>query len=681
MSITTTPLNLILVNSRSNDHLNDDDDDIEPYHISTFRVIRSSSVPPTPPSINKIRSVRKNDHRHSVMIYNHPQHHHENYLLVSKYRREKDEALTNKLYKLNMHTMRKKSARISMRLSSAFGLTSHTIDERFNYEEARFRAIDKFIRIFVRNAYTCMECLKDAFVAQVDVAEDFEELLNDKVPDLVQQFVRTKRSLLENAFTEFCTNVEICVANPLNTLIKLFVLPTSLISKRHDKLLDYDSAQSAYEKLKDQQSRQAKQVLDLAKKTYEALNCQLLEELPILYEHSSHIVWICLKAFICGHLRLMQHMRAGINIILTQTTSPAALLSSSATSAQLSWLQIVERFTTKSNEAAEMLFHLTSTAKNFSEKLKSLSSSRANSIVINGPMSPASGNVYDSDKEIPVQNDETRRLVRNRYLERDLYTVIRNYVASRTNSMELSVHSGDLVGVIKQNDSDPQTWFVDNGFARGFLPKNLLISITSSGSSGLVCRTPPTPLRNDVISSPSVSLPSANQSLKNRFINPAFSFDQTSSSDNTNRKLIRSDTEPTRSLINTTFDSLQSSQRESIYLNEPNVSDQLSTISHEQHQYASIDFEDSFESPPQTLNQQNQSKSNQNQNDHTQIYVALYDFQYKSDGVLSLNVGDRMLVLRTVDDGGNKDWWYVEKLNDEKQRGYVPANYIQSASS
>jgi hypothetical protein len=49
--------------------------------------------------------------------------------------------------------------------------------------------------------------------------------------------------------------MESCVANPINTLIKLFVLPSNLISKRHDKLLDYDSAQSAYEKVKDQQSR------------------------------------------------------------------------------------------------------------------------------------------------------------------------------------------------------------------------------------------------------------------------------------------------------------------------------------------------------------------------------------------------------------------------------------------
>lgn len=55
--------------------------------------------------------------------------------------------------------------------------------------------------------------------------------------------------------------MESCVANPINTLIKLFVLPSNLISKRHDKLLDYDSAQSAYDKIKDQQSRQVFEII------------------------------------------------------------------------------------------------------------------------------------------------------------------------------------------------------------------------------------------------------------------------------------------------------------------------------------------------------------------------------------------------------------------------------------
>jgi len=138
----------ILVQSRSNNNVTDDN--MEPYHITTFR--RTTSMPQLP-RLSSVNLIRR-EYPRRQKSFHFPR-------LVSKYqRREKDEALTNKLYKLNMHTMRKKSARISMRLSSAFGLSAHTIDERFNFEEQRFRSIDKFLRLFVRNAYTCMEALK-----------------------------------------------------------------------------------------------------------------------------------------------------------------------------------------------------------------------------------------------------------------------------------------------------------------------------------------------------------------------------------------------------------------------------------------------------------------------------------------------------------------------------------------
>ena len=46
------------------------------------------------------------------------------------------------------------------------------------------------------------------------------------------------------------------VITPLSSLIRLYLLPSSLIGKRHNKLLDYDSAYSTYEKIKDQQLKQ-----------------------------------------------------------------------------------------------------------------------------------------------------------------------------------------------------------------------------------------------------------------------------------------------------------------------------------------------------------------------------------------------------------------------------------------
>lgn len=49
-------------------------------------------------------------------------------------------------------------------------------------------------------------------------------------------------------------------------LLKLFIPPSNLITKRNNKLLDYDSAQSAYEKVKDQQLKQVEGVEILVEK-------------------------------------------------------------------------------------------------------------------------------------------------------------------------------------------------------------------------------------------------------------------------------------------------------------------------------------------------------------------------------------------------------------------------------
>ena len=73
------------------------------------------------------------------------------------------------------------------------------------------------------------------------------------------------------------------VIQPLQQLLTLFQGPSTLIAKRKDKLLDYDHTQHALEKTKDKDPDRLKQLTEqctVAKRNYEALNMQLLEELP-----------------------------------------------------------------------------------------------------------------------------------------------------------------------------------------------------------------------------------------------------------------------------------------------------------------------------------------------------------------------------------------------------------------
>ncbi|CAF1083648.1 unnamed protein product [Adineta steineri] len=623
----------ILIQSTRN--ANATEDNTEPYHISIFR--RSSSMPPLPKrtsSTSKLNFLRREQQQPS----------NSSTMVVSKsQQRDKDEILPpNKFYRLNIQTMKKKSARISMRLSSAFGLTAHTIDEQFNFQEQRFRAIEKFLKLFQRNIYISIEAFRETILTQVDVAEDLEELLNDKMPDLVQQFLGSKRSLLEHAFKEFRNHIELYVIHSINILIKLFILPSNLISKRHNKLLDYDSAQSAYEKVKDQQVKQAKQVLDLSKQTYEILNNQLLEELPILYEHTCQILSICFKEYIRAYFRLTQQMKTNTQLVLNQTISAMTL-------EQLNWQQILERFTIKNNLVTEQFFQLTITAKNFSERLKHLSTTK---------ISLGMNNTYNYDKETYIQTDEIRQLIKNRYPEKDLFTVIQDYNGSNNNRTtnsrsEIIVQNGDIVSVIRQYDGDniDLHWFVDNGITQGYIPHSILIPITSNNQLDILSSPPPIPIRQDLQIPTRVPLPLPRTSLR-------------SNVGQTLNILPRNHTGSDPCLINSAHD-VDEQENEGIYLNQVDCRSSSSTAlsTHEYHQYAAIDPDDCI---IETSNIQEE------------IYIALYDFNCAADGVLCLTVGERLKILQRFDGDGNNEWWYVEKINDTSQKGYVPANYIEA---
>ena len=75
------------------------------------------------------------------------------------------------------------------------------------------------------------------------------------------------------------------VTVPLETLLGLFQNPLHLIQKRKDKLLDSDHMQYALERAEDPEKiAQLREESLLAKRNYEALNTQLLEELPHFLE-------------------------------------------------------------------------------------------------------------------------------------------------------------------------------------------------------------------------------------------------------------------------------------------------------------------------------------------------------------------------------------------------------------
>ena len=82
------------------------------------------------------------------------------------------------------------------------------------------------------------------------------------------------------------------VTVPLESLLGLFQNPLHLIEKRKDKLLDYDDMQYALDHAEESEKiAQLREESLLAKRNYEALNTQLLEELPHFIEAVVNMVY------------------------------------------------------------------------------------------------------------------------------------------------------------------------------------------------------------------------------------------------------------------------------------------------------------------------------------------------------------------------------------------------------
>jgi hypothetical protein len=131
----------------------------------------------------------------------------------------------------------------------------------------------------------------------------FEDLLNTFLDEKtmfarLEQFSNSFRSVeFQKAVNKIMPNV----LNPLNTLIGLYQGPNKLIEKRNDKLLDYEGALSDLELKKTNNigpsTREIVTHVEKTKKDYEALNSQLLEELPKLNKLSMLVLVKCSTHF------------------------------------------------------------------------------------------------------------------------------------------------------------------------------------------------------------------------------------------------------------------------------------------------------------------------------------------------------------------------------------------------
>lgn len=207
--------------------------------------------------------------------------------LVLKYKRnDDDETLKEKFSRLNIHSISKKSKRVTSHLKILTGGEPQVKDQTFDKEEKLFRSLEKTVKSCVKNISLSSQHLQDSIHLAAQNITGLQEILQDE-DDEANKHAK-KMNNPTNLCEDLMAQLDKVVLTPLSALQALFSGPQKLIQKRYDKLLDYNSYLQ----------RSTGEELDLAKKDYEALNAQLVEELQVFNRAAKKIVLNCLYFFI-----------------------------------------------------------------------------------------------------------------------------------------------------------------------------------------------------------------------------------------------------------------------------------------------------------------------------------------------------------------------------------------------
>lgn len=376
--------------------------------------------------------------------------------LVFKYKKDSDETIGEKFAKLNFHSIKKKSTRMKGRLSNNLGISLQTKDEQFEKIEIQFRSIEKVIKVFLRDVDTYLKQLDEYVICWENLCADIVTIYNDAQSEELKCYMEATNLICTQYYPEFKSTVETLVISPLNQLQSLFLGPNKVIQKRFDKLLDYDSLarKSKIDKANDVHAAQC---------DYEALNAQLLDELPLLCQFAQQLFKDC----ICCYNRSQGNFYDNIvKKMYTLLTLPFLMSMPD---------NILDSFQVLHSNAVDMLSNLGFIPRGFGPK-----------VMDNKPERKLSRQfrITQSEQETPVnqfQEASHKADVLQKYQGDKLYLVVTQYNGS--DNMEISVNVGDVVGVIKEQDpmGNKEKWFVDNGAAKGFIPKSVLSAYKHDG--------------------------------------------------------------------------------------------------------------------------------------------------------------------------------------------------------
>ncbi|KAG7282340.1 hypothetical protein CRUP_002728 [Coryphaenoides rupestris] len=578
--------------------------------------------------------------------------------LVLKYRKGDEDSLIDKISKLSMHSIIKKSNRVSSHIKHLTGISPQIKDEEFDEAEKRFRLQERLIKSFIRDISLYLQHIRVCHASTTEIL--FCDVYTDRSIADPERFQRAHRSISDKQFTHFKERTEALVTAPLGQLLLMFAGPHKLIQKRFDKLLDYDGCKERAERFRE---RRAHDELQAARNNYEALNAQLLDELPKFHVAAEELLTGCVRAFaraqkdfvssgICsteGNLVSVFQEEYGRVLQLLQSFSfcpenlPPSSSSSAATSTSISSRKTFERKPMEKQTSKKQL---------------------------QGPAA------------CTLQTDEQRTGLLARYAPDKLFRAERNFNAAQ--DLDVSVLEGDLVGVIKQQDpmGSNNRWLIDIGATRGFVYSSFL--------------KPYNPRRSH--SDVSIESQSSNESgyggsspvFSRQNSNSTLTFNQEAATHRGGRRQDEPEHTPRDSSSRRDDEIIVDDRhRHSGHHHPPHHRDSQEGAGRTKEQW------DAEALPPRSGSSQQRyadaGSSGRNSNNggssninsagsyrggHRGIYYALYPFSARCANELTISANERVRILEFQDMNGNSEWWLGEAGG---RRGYVPSNYIRKS--
>ncbi|NXY45041.1 DNMBP protein, partial [Ceuthmochares aereus] len=569
--------------------------------------------------------------------------------LVLKYRKGDEDSLMEKISKLNFHSIIKKSNRVSSHLKHLTGFAPQLKDEAFEETEKNFRMQERLIKSFIRDLSLYLQHVRESACMKALAAVSMWDLCTEKGGGDLEQFQKVNRLISDQLFSNFKERTERLVISPLNQLLSMFTGPHKLVQKRFDKLLDFHNCTERAEKLKDKRTLEE---LQSARNNYEALNAQLLDELPKFLHFAKELFASCVRGYAevhCDFVRLaLEELRP--LLLLLKVSSREGNLIAIFQDEHTRVLQQLQAFTFFPESQAVP-------KKPFERKSVERQSARRQPLV--------------GLPSYLLQSDDIRAALLARYPPDSLFQADRNFNAAQ--DLDVSLLEGDIVGVIKKKDpmGSQNRWLIDNGVTKGFVYSSFLKPYNPRRSQSDVSVAS----HSSNESEHSSSSPHSTTTLTFSPSGAAVTFTQKPLQDSGSPADPYQSPQPTSEPDSPSLPQLGSGDRTAPM--------EAGTVTSQRH-YSRPELGCSPGSRnghpakahlrPKPSMEDRDSGLESSESEGNQVYYALYTFKGRNANELSVSANQRLRILQFEDITGNQEWWLAEAHG---KQGYVPSSYIR----